>query len=198
VLVDFKPVFNKEMTLYDLANSCNANDLSGTLNSYIDCTLQIIDSVSDQQLFYVPLDPDANDPYAASEEERHVGWSIAHLVTHVTATVEEGAAFSSLLARGVSLGGRLRYEAAWQQFTTRNQVVTRLEECRRMCLAYLATWPDQPHLDTLREMPEHKRWLVVNAPTSFLAGLLHWHVHLAQFEQAAEQDHITHQHATIE
>jgi hypothetical protein len=56
-----------------------------------------------------------------------------------------------------------------------------------MCLAYLATWPDRPDLSTVRIMPENLNWMKPNAPISFLAGLMHWHKHIEQFRQIAEQ-----------
>ncbi len=186
MLINFQPVYNKEKTLGDLASEYSSADLCRALNSYVDFTIQIISSVSDEQAIHIPSDPDANDPYATTEAERHLGWSLVHLVMHVTASAEEAAAFSSILARGIALGGRLRMEQDWRQVTTCAQAVARLEECRRMCLAYLATWPDQPDLITVRIMPENASWMKPNAPISFLAGLMHWHKHIEQFQKVAE------------
>ncbi len=186
MLINFQPVYNKEKTLGDLASEYSNADLCRALNSYVDFTIQIISSVSDEQAIHIPSDPDANDPYATTEAERHLGWSLVHLVMHVTASAEEAAAFSSILARGIALGGRLRSEQDWRQVTTCAQAVARLEECRRMCLAYLATWPDQPDLITVRIMPENASWMKPNAPISFLAGLMHWHKHIEQFQKVAE------------
>ncbi len=187
MLIDFQPVFKKEKTLIDLANEYSQADLGAALNSYIDFTLRIINDVSDEQAAYIPVDPDADDPHAATEADRHVGWSLIHLVMHVTATVEEAAAFSSILARGIPIGGRLRTERNWREVTTCAEALAQLEECRRMCLAYLATWPDQPDLTTRRIMPEDFKWPGPNAMVSFLAGLMHWHKHIEQFQRVAEQ-----------
>ena len=187
MLIDFQPVFKKEKTLIDLANEYSHADLGDAFNSYVDFTLQIINGVSDEQALYIPFDPDADDPHATAEADRHVGWSLVHLVMHVTATVEEAAAFSSILARGIPIGGRLRSERNWREVTTCAETIARLEECRRMCLAYLAAWPDRPDLTTRRSMPEDFKWPGPNAPVSFLAGLMHWHKHIEQFQQTAEQ-----------
>lgn len=187
MLINFEPVYKKEMTLGDLAAQFDNARLREALNNYVDFTIQIVNSLSDEQAIYIPSDPTADDPYAASEVERHIGWSLVHLVMHVTASAEEAAAFSSILARGVSIGGRLRYEQDWRYVTTCTEAVARLEECRRICLSYLATWPDQPHLDTIRVMPEHMSWMKPNAPISFLAGLMHWNAHVEQLQKAAEQ-----------
>src|SRR5258708_37933433 len=115
MLINFQPIYKKEKTLGDLAGQYNNADLREALNSYVDFTIQIINSVSDEQATYIPPDPDANDPYATSEVEHHVGWSLVHLVMHVTASAEEAAAFSSILARGIAIGGRLRNEQDWRQ-----------------------------------------------------------------------------------
>ena len=187
MLIDFQPLTNSGKTLGDLAGQFSNADLGAALNSYVDFTIEVIQGVDDAQVTYIPHDPDADDPHAASDAERHAGWSLVHLVMHVTASAEEGAAFSSILARGISIGGRLRSEQDWQQVMTCAGTVARLEECRRICLAYLATWPDQPDVTTVRIMPEHLTWMKPNAPISFLAGLMHWHKHMNQFRKVAEQ-----------
>jgi hypothetical protein len=187
MLINFLPVLNREKTLFDLATAYSPADLSTALNSYVDTVGQIIGTLEDDQVTCIPPDPAADDPYAATEADRYRGWNLAHLVLHVTASAEEAAAFSSLLARGVAIGGRLRSEGDWRQVTTRAAVLTRLEESRRICRAYLATWPDQPDLVTVRILPENAKWPAPNAPVAFLFGLLHWHSHLAQFEQVAAQ-----------
>lgn len=186
MLIDFQPLFKREILPIDFAMNYSLGDLRAGICSYIDCTLQIIGSVPDALLFQIPDDPEADDPHA-SEIERHQGWSLAHQVLHVTASFEEGAAFSSILARGVVIGGRLRYEQDWHLVNTRLEIIARLEECRRIGLAYLDTWPNQPHLETLRIMPEKLNWMKVNAPTTFLHGLMHWHKHLEQFQKVADQ-----------
>jgi len=164
--------------------------LRAATNTYLDTLLDIIKPFGDAHLTFEPQDPNANDPYAKAGEE-NIAWSLGHLILHVTATLEEGAAFSSLLARGVKIpqGVRLRYEADWQTVTTRAQVVQRIEESRRICLSYLDTWPDSPQLDVYRELTEQgrARWGDLNAPASYLNSLSHFDGHLAQIRDAAEQ-----------
>jgi hypothetical protein len=185
MLIDFQPLFKREILPIDFAMKYGPEDLRTAIHNYVNTTLEIISSVPDAQLFQIPEDPEADDPHAI-EAERHQGWSLAHLVLHVTASFEEGAAFSSLLARGIVIGGRLRYEQDWHLVNTSTEVVARLEECRRIGLAYLDSWPDQPHLETLRIMPEKLNWMKVNGPTAFLNGLMHWHKHLEQFQKVAD------------
>ena len=50
------------------------------------------------------------------------------------------------LARGVAFHGRSRSEVPWETVTTIAQCRARLEESRRMRLASLDMWPDQPYL----------------------------------------------------
>jgi hypothetical protein len=188
VLIDFTPLRDKTVEWLEFAAPYTLPMLRAAINAYIDATLDIIGPATDAHLTFEPVDAAADDPYAP-EEDRKIGWSLAHLVLHVTASLEEGAAFSSILARGISIGGRLRYEPDWRTFTTRAQVLERLEECRRMCLAYLDTWPNPPHLDVNREMPED--WVQIlgqrNAPASVLGGLRHWDDHMDQFRDAMAQ-----------
>lgn len=188
MIIDFQPILMKEKNLLDLASGYTQTDLIDTLNWYIDFTMNVVvNTTSDKQATDIPIDPHADDPYAASEEERHMGWSLVHLVTHITASAEEGAAFSSILARGIAISGRLRKEYDWRRVTTRTFALQRLEECRRICLGYLATWPDQPDFSTLRIMPEHLNRLKANAPVSFVYGLLHWYNHIEQIQNASGQ-----------
>ncbi len=137
-----------------------------------------------------PVDPLADDPYAKEGEEK-IGWSIAHLVVHVTASSEEWAAYGSILARGIPYPRepRLRYETEWKTVTTKAQCVQRLEESRRMRLGYLDTFPDNPSLDTYREMSENfvKKFGQCNAVMAVLFGLMHEEGHFAQFRDVHDQ-----------
>ena len=145
--------------------------------------------MNDTQLSFIPDDPDAHDPYAP-EGEQHIGWSVAHLVLHMTASAEEGAAYASLQARGIALpqGTRLRYEPDWHEVNTLSQITQRIAECRRMLLGYLDTFPDEPHLDVYRETrPDSPVQNKVNAIGSFLFGLRHLDGHVAQIHEAKRQ-----------
>ncbi|GCE46225.1 hypothetical protein [Thermosporothrix hazakensis] len=65
----------------------------------------------------------------------------------MTASAEEYASVAAELARGVPFHGRPRYEMPWRQITTVAACRAKLVESRRMQLASLEMWPDQPHLD---------------------------------------------------
>jgi hypothetical protein len=72
--------------------------------------------------------------------------------------------------------------------TTKKQVLHRLEESRRMRLAFLDTWPDEPHLDVFREVStESPMFNKINAIVSFLFGLKHESGHYEQFREVRRQ-----------
>jgi hypothetical protein len=187
--IDFAALTNEGSEPVEFAKPFSKNDLKTAINDYLDSISDIIKDLNDSQLIFQPVDETANDPDAKTTAEISMAWSIAHLVLHVTASLEEGAAVSSLLARGVAIGGRFRYEPDWRDVTTSKQVNHRLAESRRMCLAYLDTWPDEPHLDTYRIYPPDSRHAntKMNAPASLLFSLKHLSGHLDQFRNTVEQ-----------
>ena len=128
-MVDLTPVFNKEKKYIDVWNDDNltVDDLRKATNTSIDFLLNLVQDLDDEDIVHVPVDEKANDPYAAEGDEK-IGWNMAHLILHVTASSEEGAAFCSILGRGVEgLEGRLRYEPDWRTVTTQAQCIQRLE-----------------------------------------------------------------------
>ncbi|MEO8609357.1 MAG: DinB family protein [Chloroflexota bacterium] len=190
MLIDFSPVENGDVKMLEFSKQFSLTELKAATNDSIDTILEIIQDMSDAQMTFLPFDPDADDPHAVEGEEK-IGWSLAHLVVHVTATSEEGAAFSSILARGIPYPKepRLRYETNWHTVTTRAQALQRLEESRRIRLAYLDTWPDSPQLDVYREMSEKalEKFGHLNAPATFLNSLKHEWGHFAQFREVRRQ-----------
>ena len=187
--IDFRPLSEKTMTPLEFAAQFSLDDLRAAVNTYLDTVRDLVKDFTDAQLVFEPDDPKAQDNYAATAEEVNMGWSLAHLALHVTASLEEGCAFSSVLARGIPIEGRLRYEPGWREVTSRQQVLTRIEESRRMCLAYLNTWPEEPHLDVYRKFPPDSRFanVSINAPAAFLSSLSHLNGHLEQFHEVARQ-----------
>jgi DinB family protein len=190
VLIDFSPVERGDVKMLEFSKQFSVAGLKAATNASIDTILEIIQDMSDAQMTFLPVDPDADDPHAVEGEEK-IGWSLAHLVVHITATAEEGAALSSILARGISYPKepRLRYETNWHTVTTKTQTIQRLEESRRIRLSYLDTWPDSPHLDTYRELSEKaiEKFGILNAPATFLNSLKHEWGHFAQFREVRRQ-----------
>jgi DinB superfamily len=188
-MIDFSAL-SGVMTL-EFSNQYTASDLRATIIANLEALAALVEKLPEAHVMFEPPDEGADDPYAVDAADRTIGWSLAHLVLHVTASLEEGVSISSMLARGVELepGTRYRYEPDWRMVTTKAEVLQRLAESRRMCLAYLDTWPAQPHLDNLRKMAENTSYshAKVNAVGAALGGLRHWHSHLAQFQRVAEQ-----------
>lgn len=187
--IDFSQVTDRTIKLTDLAQQVTKADLKIASDESIDRILALLADLDDAAIVFDPTDTGADDPYAVKGEEE-IGWSVAHLVVHVTASSDEGAAFSSLLARGVAAEERPRYETAWRDVTTKAHCIQRLEESRRMRNAYLDTWPDQPFLDVYRQgMSERFEAYTgkLNAIGCFLLGLWHEVGHFTQFENAKQQ-----------
>lgn len=182
-MLDFSPFRNKQQSLIELTAGLSVDDLRDLTNAMIDRQLELIDGATDADVVFVPLDPEANDTYAESEDVVDLAWTLGHVIVHVTASSEESAFIAAEMARGVLREGRSRYEVPWETVTTIDQVRERLEESRRMRLATLDVWPDAPHLDTIVE----GRWGVINPVVRFVFGLLHDDDHLGQIADIMQQ-----------
>lgn len=190
MLIDFTPVRSGELTYMELGQRLTCEDLKAATHASLDRILDILGDATGAELLHLPDDPLADDPHATLGEEK-IGWSLAHLVVHVTASAEEQAAVSSILARGIPYvrEPRLRWETPWRAIETREQVLQRIEESRRIRIACLDAWPDVPHLTVYREVSERflEKWGPQNAPATFLYGLNHEDGHTAQFRDVRAQ-----------
>lgn len=188
--LDFTPILADTAQLFTFAQQFTRDDLHRFTDESVDFFLGIVRQADDAAIVFIPDDSEADDPGAA-EGEQHIGWGIGHLVVHTTASAEEYAAISSLLARGVAYGRepRLRYETHWRTITTQAQCIARLEESRRIRHAYLNAWPDQPHFDLLRDLSDgyRKRFGEQNALACFVMGLYHDSVHYEQVRAVLAQ-----------
>jgi hypothetical protein len=143
---------------------------------------EIVAGVTDAGVIAVPFD--------SSLDDRHVGeeaWTLGHVVAHLTATSEAAAALAATLARGVTLpaGLHLRAEVPWRDVATAQQLTARLVESRRICLAFLDTWPDVPHLElTVTLTPAYGP---LHAVGIHALGLMHADEHLTQLRQIMRQ-----------
>jgi hypothetical protein len=117
--------------------------------------------------------------------EESIAWTLGHVIVHLTASMEESAALSAELARGVEFHGRSRREADWKTVTTIEYCRDRLEDSRRMALAALDMWPQEPHLEnTYLPSPTVKPY---NCIVRFLSGLRHASDHLVQIQEILKQ-----------
>ncbi len=109
--IDLAAVRAGRASYADITRDLQHSDVfSATIELFDDVDALLAD-VTDATVVFVPRDPQATDQ---SEQ----GWSINHVVAHFTATLEESAAISTMIARGVIPTGRLRYETSWQELTT--------------------------------------------------------------------------------
>lgn len=189
-MIDFSPMRDGDVTYLEYAarESIGADELKRLSDESIGFLLAVLDGLADADIIFDPEDPNADDPFAVEGEEE-IGWTFGHLIAHVTASSEEGAALSSLLARGVPAAERPRYETPWRDITTVARARQRLDESRRMRNAYLETWPDAPLLDVCRVVSERfsARFGEMNAPAAFLFGLSHEVGHYEQIEEVKRQ-----------
>lgn len=184
-MLDFGPVRRREANIQDLAAGLNRDDLSQLTNEMCDLELASIEDALDADVVMVPEDPEANDTYAARPEDVGLVWTLGHVVVHTTASSEESAALALLLARGLPVESRSRYEVPWQQAQTVAFIRHRIEESRRMRLAMLAAWPDEPYLDNFYAPYEGRP--PMNCIGRFLGGLAHDDSHLDQMRKIMDQ-----------
>lgn len=193
-MIDFAPVRNRTLPISDLAASLDVEDLRRETNEMVDSMLDLIAGCVDADVIFIPDDPDAYDSAAASAEEVHLSWTLGHVIVHVTASAEEAAYQAVELARGVRYRRlRSRYEVPWQTVTAIEQCRRRLEESRRMRLASLDMWPDEPFLDNTYKLQIGGPPAVTdgqpeaNAVVRFILGLLHDDAHLGQIAEIVRQ-----------
>jgi len=185
-MLDFDLVRQGKQTLADLARELSRDDLHKLTDEIIDTVLAIIEDASAADVVFVPEDPAANDAFGAAEEAS-MPWTLGHVIVHATASSEEAAALSSLLARGIEVEGRSRYETDWRTVRKVAQVRQRLEESRHMRHAFLDTWPSEAHLEVV--YTGFASFGPMNAIARFLFGLLHEDGHLEQLREIMRQAH---------
>ena len=184
-MLEFGPVRRKEKTLQEISEGLTREDLGALTNEMCDLQLRLIAGIEDPDVTFVPEDPEANDTFAARPEEVHLPWTLGHVIVHVTASSEEQAALALTLARGLPVEGRSRYEVPWREARTVDFLRHRIEESRRMRLAMLEAWPDDPHLDHLHSSSPTSS--AVNAVGRFVSGLSHDDLHLDQIRRIVAQ-----------
>ena len=185
-MFDFTPVILKQAKLSELTTNLTVNDLRQYTNEMINTMLDLIAACTDAAVTFEPIDPQANDKYAATEAEAHLAWTLGHLIVHVTASAEESAFLAAELARGVAFHGRSRYEVSWQSVASIAQCRDRLEESRHMRLASVEMWPTPPHRDNVYEVPGWSSG-PINCVTRFMLGLAHDNAHLDQIKDVVQQ-----------
>ena len=186
-MLNFQIVRNKEISLerFFAELSLSREELRDLTNEMVDKMLALISTCEDADVIFIPDDPKKHDKYAAKAEEADIAWTLGHVIVHSTASSEESAALAAEMARGVPNHGRSRSEVPWEQVKTIRACRQRLEESRRIRLASLEMWPDEPHLEL-----EYEAWPngpKINTLARFVFGLMHDDDHLGQIKDIVQQ-----------
>jgi len=184
-VIDFESYRRRELSLQDLADPLTKDDLAGLTREMCALQLSLIEDAEDHDFVFVPDDPEANDTFAARPEDAGLSWTLGHVVVHTTASSEESAALALVLARGLPIDGRSRYEVPWEQVRTVAFARHRIGESLQMRLSMLAAWPDEPHLDNFYSPYEGRP--AMNAMGRFLGGLAHDDSHVEQIRKIMVQ-----------
>ena len=182
-MLNFKALNQKEISIRQLTEGLSVQELRDLTNEMIDHVQELIAGCTDADVTFEPDDPDAYDSYAVESDEVKLAWTLGHVIVHITASAEESAALAAELARGVEFHGRSRSEVPWRTITTIEQCRQRLEESRRMRLASLDMWPNEPDLDNRYETYAGE----INAVGRFVLGLKHDFDHLEQIAEIVRQ-----------
>jgi len=183
-MLDLTGVKNGSQSFADVAATLTKTDLYQLTDEMIDTMEAIVAEATDEDVVFVPVDPQAKDTFGKPEDQ-DLAWTLGHVVVHATASSEESAALALTLARGLPVEGRSRYETPWESVTTIAKVRQRFEESRRMRKSLLDAWPDEPHLEmTYSPWPQAGD---LNAIARFILGLSHDTSHLDQLREIVRQ-----------
>jgi hypothetical protein len=184
-MLAFEKLKRQEISFAELVAGVDAKALAQLTEEMLDAQVAMLEGCEDADVFFEPSDPDAYDPYTENSAEENMPWSLGHLIVHVTASSEESAFLAAEMARGVPYERRRsRSEVPWRTVKTMAQCRKRLAESRRMRLASLSMWPDEPHLNISYDTP---RGTKIDAVGRFILGLWHDYQHLEQIQDVVRQ-----------
>ncbi len=183
-MLDYQSIRDKKISLQELVQGLSRDDLRRELNDLFELIEKMIQNCADEDVTFQPSDPAAHDASAVEGEEQ-LAWSLGHVIVHLTASMEESASIAQELARGVEYHGRSRREIPFRQVTTIDFCRKRLAESRRMSLASLEMWPEEPSLENTYIPIQGAR--PYNAVSRFASGLKHASDHLGQIAEILVQ-----------
>lgn len=176
--INLEAVRTGQISYADIVRNIGHADLYTTTDELFDGLESILATATDAAVLFVPRD-------IAASDQSEQGWTLSHVVAHMTATLEETAAVAAMFARGVQFEARLRYETPWENLSTQQMVLARLHESHRMCRAFLDAWPDEPHFDvTATRIP---LFGPMDAVGMYVLGLAHGQGHLDQVRETVQQ-----------
>jgi hypothetical protein len=111
---DRSSVIQGKITFADIVKDVNHSDLRSQTDEFFSTVQSIIDGATNADVTFLPQDPE-------TREENGLGWPLSHILVHLTASMEEAAAMGAMLARGVKVEARLRYETPWESIQTKER-----------------------------------------------------------------------------
>lgn len=175
---DPRAVFSGQISLAEVLQDVDYKEFPEVVNQLYAEITTIISGVNDTGATFVAHDPAQTDPAES-------GWTLGHVIVHLTAGLEELSVTAALLAGGIIPENRLRNEVPWETIQTAAQVQHRLAESRRMCQAFLNGWPDEPHFETtVNRIPQLGP---MNCNAMFMLSLMHTKSHLEQIREIMRQ-----------
>ncbi|MHB8596237.1 MAG: DinB family protein [Ktedonobacteraceae bacterium] len=176
--INLEAVRTGQISYADIVRNIRHTDLYTMTDELFDELEAILVKATDAAVLFVPRD-------SAATDQSEQGWTLSHIVAHLTATLEETAAVAAMFARGVKVEARLRYETPWENLSTLQMVLARLRESHRICRAFLNAWPDEPHFDvTATRIP---LFGPMDAVGMYVLGLAHGQGHLDQLRETVQQ-----------
>ena len=186
-MIELHSLGDSNLQISEITDGKSKDDLRTLVHAMIDTQLKMIDGCTDADVVFTPIDKEAHDPHAVSEDELGMAWTLGHVIVHCCASSEESTFLAAELARGIENHGRSRYEHHWITISTIKQCQEILEESRRMRLATLDIWPHEPHLDIRYEVWDGGP--IANATELFVVGHMHEYSHLDQIRDIVNQAH---------
>ena len=184
-MIDYTRFDSDNLDLAEITAGQSPDDLRQMVNEMVEAQLKMMSNCRDADVTFVPIDEEADDPAAGTEDETSLAWTLGHVIVHCCASAEESTFLASELARGVPNHGRSRHEPHWTTIKTLQQCREALQESRRMRLATLDVWPKQPNLINSYEV-----WPggpVANALQLFVFGHVHEYSHFGQVQEIVRQ-----------
>ena len=86
--VEFGPVRAGELELIDLGRGLTAADLVAEARALLAQVRALLADAVDQDVTFVPDDPQAVDAFATDPAEEHLAWTAGHVLVHMTASAE--------------------------------------------------------------------------------------------------------------
>src|SRR6266436_4562715 len=91
--INLEAAFTSQASYAEMIREVHLADLSQITDELCDELESILVDMPEGIIHFVPADPAASD-------NREQGWTLGHIVTHLTATLEEAAATAAMFARG--------------------------------------------------------------------------------------------------